>query len=483
MPYSPELIAKIRRLHFHEHYTIHGVSKVVELHRDTVKRILYGDDTPEGGGGRIKLTDQFIPLIEEHLNQYPSIRSTALMRTLKARGYAGSYNSLIRAVRPLRKKVKKTFKPMQVFQGEQGQVDWAHFGSIEVSGGERKLYLFVMVLSWSRAIFARFTFDQKTDSFLRLHEEAFSFFGGNPRHILYDNLKSAVQERYRDKIRFNPQLVEFSGFYGYQPRACKPFSGNEKGRVERAIRYIRDSFFSGFRITTLEQVNEELRLWLDVVANNRQWPDNKQRLVSEVMAEEKQFLLSPAAKRINPRYSARLRSNKCSLVRFDLNDYSIPWEYTQDVITVAADDFMVSFTHEGKIIAEHQRSWNRGERITKEEHWQEKEHHGQHTADELLTRFPELDEFFRILVDRGEPLRSLKKHMQEIRGLYGDQLFRQALRIARKQSMHHPSQITRIIVGLERAGGKARMPVNLGNRRDLTEMNITSHNLETYDNL
>jgi transposase len=483
MPYSPELIARIRRLHFYEHYTIHAVAQVVGFHRDTVKRILYGDGSPNSSHRRIQIVDQFLPVIEEHLNQYPSIRSTALIRILRERGYKGSYSSLLRAVRPIRKKVKRTFRPMQVFQGEQGQVDWAHFGNLDVRGGERKVYLFVMVLSWSRALFAKFTFDQKTDSFLRLHEEAFTYFGGNPRHILYDNLKSAVLERYQDKIRFNPQLVEFSGCYGYQPRACRPFAGNQKGRVERAIRYIRDNFFSGYSMTDIEKANEDIRTWLDTEANNRQWPDNKQRNIGEVWEEEKQFLISPIEKKISPRLSSNLRSNKCSLVRFDLNDYSIPWEYTREIVTAEADDFTVVFYHQGKKIAEHNRSWSRGERITKDEHWQDKERQGLHNADSLLLRFPDLDEIYRTLVDRGESLRTLKRHMQEIRNLYGDRLFQQALRIAKKRTMYHPSQITRIIVGLEKANSHTpRSAVQL-NRKELAEMEIRSHELETYDNL
>lgn len=481
MTYSPELTAKIRRLHFHEHYTINAVSQVVSLHRDTVRRILYGDDSPESPERRPRITDQFLSVIEEHLEQYPSIRSTALLRILKDRGYCGSYQSLRRTVMPIKKRVRKSFRPMEVFKGEQGQVDWAHFGSIDVRCGRRKIYLFVMVLSWSRTMFARFTFDQKTDSFLRMHEEAFRYFGGCPRKILYDNLKSAVLERFRDKIRYNPQLLEFSGHYGFEPKACKPYAGNQKGRVERSIRYVRDNFASGYTISTLPQANEDLELWLNEVANCRQWTDNKLQTIQEVWDEEKKFLIPLRGPQISPRFSAELRSDKCSLVRFDLNDYSIPWEYTREIISLEADDFKVFFSHQGLKIAEHDRSWSRGERITNPNHWQEKERNGLNNSDELLNKFPDLDAFFRILIDRGESLRTIKKQMTEIYQLYGESVFLTALQKSKEQDKYHPSQIAGIAVEL--GANHTKIPVQFGKRKDLAEFEVSSHSLDTYDNL
>ncbi len=483
MAYSPELMAKIRRLHFYEHYTVHAVSKIVGLHRDTVKRILYGDDEIPESKNRVRITDAYLPVIEQHLEQYPSIRSTALLKIIKDRGYTGSYQTLLRVVRPLKKKIKRSFKPMQAFPGEQGQVDWAHFGSLKVKGGERKLYLFVMVLSWSRALFARFSFDQKTDSFLRLHEQAFRYFGGSPRSLLYDNLKSAVLERYRDKIKFNPQLIEFSGFYGFEPKPCRPYAGNEKGRVERAIRYIRDSFASGYTISDIDQANEDLKEWLNDTADERPWPDNKQRSVRDVWQEEKGYLLDLADRNVSPKHALEVRSSKTSLVRFDLNDYSIPWQYTREVVSLEADDLFVSFYKNAELIAQHPRSWGRGERLINREHWQDRPNKPLHVMDHFIGQFPELDEFYRVEMDRGESLAQVKNKMLEMNRLYGDELFRKALRIARKKEMHHPSQVMKILVGLENAGQKVPTPLNLAKRQDIEDLDIKSHDLETYDNL
>ena len=128
--------------------------------------------------------------------------------------------------------------------GEQAQVDWGHFGHLRIGRARRPLMAFVMVLSHSRQIFLRFCLDARMESFLRGHVGAFTAWGGVPRVLLYDNLKSAVLERRGDAIRFHPTLLTFAGHYRYEPRPVAVARGNEKGRFERAIRYVRDGFFA-----------------------------------------------------------------------------------------------------------------------------------------------------------------------------------------------------------------------------------------------
>ena len=120
--------------------------------------------------------------------------------------------------------------------GEQAQVDWGHFGHLEIGRARRPLMAFVMVLSHSRQIFLRFFLDARMENFLRGHVAAFTAWRGVPRVLLYDNLKSAVLERRGDAIRFHPTLLGFAGQYRYEPRPVAVARGNEKGRVERAIR-------------------------------------------------------------------------------------------------------------------------------------------------------------------------------------------------------------------------------------------------------
>src|SRR3954466_1063992 len=131
------------------------------------------------------------------------------------------------------------------------------------------------------------------ENFLRGHVRAFQDWSGAPRVILYDNLKSAVLERRGDQIHFNPQLLELAAHYHFAPRPCQVRAGNQKGRVERAIRYVRDSFWAGRIFTTLAECNRQAWLWRDQVAHLRRWPGGDTRTVEEVFSEERPRLLRP----------------------------------------------------------------------------------------------------------------------------------------------------------------------------------------------
>ena len=142
-----------------------------------------------------------------------------------------------------------------------------------VGRAKRALSCFVMTLSWSRALYLEFFFDQTMENFLRGHVRAFESFQGSARVLLYDNLKSAVLERHGNLVHFNPRLLEMAGHYHFEPRPCQVRAGNQKGRVERAIRFVRDSFWAARRFTTLEECNRQALQWRDEVAHQRPWPD------------------------------------------------------------------------------------------------------------------------------------------------------------------------------------------------------------------
>ena len=484
MAYSQELIAKVRRLHFYEHYTIHAVSQTVKLHRDTVRRILYGDMEASDGKMSISILDPYKEVIDSHLEQYPSIRATKIYQLLVDRGYKGSISTVRRFVRGRRKKRGRGYRPLSFFAGEQAQVDWAHFGSLKVAGGERKLYLFVMVLSYSRAIYAEFTFDSKTDSFLRLHERAFIYFGGVPRKLLYDNLKSAVAERCGNTIRYNQFLLEFSGFYGFVPAACQPYSGNQKGRVERAIRYIRESFFEGYTPEHIQEANRDLKKWLNKTANKRPWPDGKESCVSKRWKEEKAFLQTPTHSHgFKAKYSQTVKSSKHGLIRFDLNDYSIPMKYQRLALTLEADDEQVYIFSNEKLIANHYRSWERGQRVLNRDHWQQNvdEKKQQFRFDQILHEVPQLESNLRILVERGEQKAAICRQFNALRKLFGDEMFCRALSIAQESEKYHPEQLKRTLKSLEAKGNKPTVPFEIKNKPELSKFDVKSHSLDIYD--
>jgi transposase len=251
-----EVYARIRRLFFGEHWKIGTITAQLGVHPEAVRRVIDADafNSKRPGSTQASLAAPYRDFIQEQLDLYPTLRATRVQGMIKGRGYKGGYAPVRRLVKLLRPAGAGTaYLRLHTLPGEQAQVDWGHFGYLHIGQVKRNLSCFVMVLAHSRAVYARFFLDQTLSSFLMGHVLAFEALGGAPRQILYDNLKAAVLERNGDFIRYNPQLLELCAHYHFQPRACAPRRGNEKGKVERKIQDVRHSFFAGRSLSTLEQ--------------------------------------------------------------------------------------------------------------------------------------------------------------------------------------------------------------------------------------
>jgi transposase len=207
--------------------------------------LAHDTQTVRRGTCRASALDPYLPLVRDTLAQYPRLRATRLFEMVRARGYTGSVVQLRRILRTIRPAASPTlYRRLTTLMGEEAQVDWGAFGAIRIGHGVRPLSGFVMVLSYSRALFALFTLDQTLESFLRGHVEAFGAFHGVARTLVYDNLRSAVLERAGTAIRFHPRLLELAGHYHFAPRPCTPGRANEKGKIGRQIHYLRQAFFA-----------------------------------------------------------------------------------------------------------------------------------------------------------------------------------------------------------------------------------------------
>jgi transposase len=260
---TPEVRAEIRRLFYAEHFAVNTIVETLGIHRDAVNGAIGNHRFVASPAIRRSQLDPYVSFIKDTLEKHPKIRSSRLLLMLKDRGYQGSVQQLRRVVRKIRPAQATAYLALTTLPGEQGQVDWASFGTLQVGRAQRKLSCFVMVLSYSRRVFARFTFDQTLASFLAGHVDAFRDHQGVPRVLLYDNLKTAVLERVGRAIRFHPALLELAGHYHFRPEPCTVAAGWEKGRVERAIQYIRTSFADARHYRDLDDANRQLRKWLD----------------------------------------------------------------------------------------------------------------------------------------------------------------------------------------------------------------------------
>ena len=252
-------ISEIARLTGHDRKTI----------RAAVRQPLLPAPRPARPRRASKLAP-YVPYLERRLAD-GVLNAHKLYLEIAGQGYAGKETLVRTFVQPFRaaRRAQATVR-FETEPGEQAQVDWAHFGTIEHRGRAQRLYAFVMTLGWSRAMYLEFTTSLESVWFLRCHLHAFHYFGGVPRQVLHDNLKTAVLDRGADgAVHWQPQYLDFADYYGFAPRACRPYRAQTKGKVERGIRYVRGNFWVGLRYGDLPDLNRRAREWADTVANVR----------------------------------------------------------------------------------------------------------------------------------------------------------------------------------------------------------------------
>ena len=486
-----ELDAEIRRLHFAEHWKVGTIASNLGVHPDAVRRALrLNERKPPAQRPRPRMIDPFLPMVRETLERYPRLRATNIHAMLRERGFTGSARQVRRAVRELRPRRAEAFLRLRAFPGEEGQADWADFGSIPVGRGQRRLSAFVMTLSYSRALYVEFFLDQKTENFLFGHQRAFEHFGGVPRAVRIDNLRSAVLERRGPEVRFHPRYLELAGWYHFQPRPCRPARGNEKGRVERAIGFLRESFFAGRSVTTVADLNRAVRRWCDEVAARRPWPDDSQRTVQSAFEEEQPRLLALPEHPLQIAHQCMVVSDKTIYVRFDSNDYSIHPSVVGKDLSLIATDTLIRLLDGSVEIARHARSWDRGERITDPAHTkavldQKSRGTGHSSRTPLEIVVPEATAFVdAAFADGQHGTVAILTRLSNLLSLYGSAALATALREALSRGTPTLSSVDYLIEQQRRIARRIPpLPVDLGERPDLAALHVRPHALDDYDQL
>lgn len=486
-----ELDAEIRRLHFAEHWKAGTIASNLGVHPDAVRRALrLGERKRPAQRLRPRMIDPFVPMVRETLERYPRLRATNIHAMLRERGFTGSARQVRRAVRELRPRRAEAFLRLRAFPGEEGQADWADFGSIPVGRGQRRLSAFVMTLSYSRALYVEFFLDQKTENFLFGHQRAFEHFGGVPRAVRIDNLRSAVLERRGPEVRFHPRYLELAGWYHFQPRPCRPARGNEKGRVERSIGFLRESFFAGRSVTTVADLNRAVRRWCDEVAARRPWPDDSQRTVQSAFEEEQPRLLALPEHPLQIAHRCMVVSDKTIYVRFDNNDYSIHPSVVGKDLSLIATDTLIRLLDGSVEIARHARSWDRGERVTDPAHakavLEQKSLGAGHSArTPLEIVVPEATAFVdAAFADGQHGTAAILTRLSNLLSLYGSSALAAALREALSRDTPTLASVDYLIEQQRRAARRnPPLPVDLADRPDLAALHVRPHALVDYDQL
>ena len=490
---TPEQRTKIRRLFYAEHWRVGTIATELGVHHDAVRAAIEADRfqvrAPRVRGSQLDPYKQFITTT---LEKYPRLRATRLHQMVAARGFAGSVRQVRRYVRTVRpSRSREAFMRLNTLPGEQAQVDWGHFGKLEVGRARRSLSCFVMVLSHSRAMYAVFSFDQTISSFLRGHVRAFQSFGGVPREILYDNLKTVVVERDGQHVRFHPSILDLAGHYHFAPKPCAPYRPNEKGKVERAIQYIRHSFFAARQLDGIDRLNDEVERWIDEVADARIRPRDPDRNTVRAAAQHERTMLLPLPEHPFPCDLVKpTSSGKTPYIRFDLNDYSIPHTHVRRAVTLVASDDEVRVLADGnEVIARHKRSWSRGEVLESDDHLEglaKTKRAGRALAgrDRLRHHCPSAEAFIEAIAKRDQPVRPQTAHLNRLLDRYGAEDLERALVAALTSGAVSAASVAHVLDQQTTARGEAPplQPLQSTDPR-VRDLRIQAHDLSPYDAL
>jgi transposase len=486
MKSTPELEAEMLRLHYAEHWPVGTIATQLSAHPDQVRRVLGLTDRRASSQMRTRLVDPYRPFIDEQLSRYPKLRATRLYDMLRDRGYPGSVRTLRDFVATVRPRPRRApYLLTETLPGEQAQVDWAFVGKLAVPGGERALWLFVMVLGHSRAMWGEFVLDLSVHSLCRSLVRGAAAFGGVPRQWLFDNPKTVVLERVGPVARFHPTLISLCAAMRVEPKLCAVRKPEHKGKVERAIRYLRDRFLAGRTITGVDDGNRALARFIDDIAHRRPHPTIAQRTVGDVFADERPRLLAlpdplPETARVEP-----IQIDRQAFVRIDTNRYSVPTDHAEKIRTLVVDDRVVRIVDGQTVIAQHARVWGRRQVIEIAEHRaalvaERRAARELKGRDRLRAVVPTFDRIVERWGKSGSALGRRVSHAIKLLELYGDHVFAAA---AADIDVRGLADVGALAIACEhrRKDKKRPVPIELVLPDHLVDADVIPHDLESYD--
>ena len=438
----------IRRAYFVDEWSIRKISREMHHCRRTIRKVLQDAEPPPYTLRKPRTAPVLGPYkskIEQLLAENERLprkqRYTAckIFQEIQKDGYQGSEGSVRRYVAQLRDKHRKpkAYLPLEFNPGEAAQVDWGEAEAV-IAGKRFKVQLFVMRLNHSRARFVMAFPFQKQEAFLEGHIQAFHFFGGVPKNITYDNLKTAVFRVLEGGNRQEQQaFITFRSYYLFESRYCTPGQGHQKGGVENDVGYTRRNFLVPIPVVdTFEELNEGLRQ--SCLQDTQRRMRGQSQSIAELWDTEKPHLLPLPPADYQACHSRPVKANPYSQVVFETNRYSVPVQYASRQLVLRAYPFQVEILALDQVIATHPRCFGREKDVLNPLHyldllverpgafehaiplrrWREKWPKVYETLlEELRTRWPEgrgVREFLFILkLHREYPAKEVEQAIQE----------------------------------------------------------------------
>ena len=475
---------QIKDLHDQQGLNAAQIAGVLSLDPRTVAYWLRQERfRPRKSGPRTSKLDPFKPQIVQMLEKYPYSAAQVLQR-LRAQGFAGGYSTVKAYVRTVRPTRQPAFLKLAFAPGECAQADWGSFGAVRVGHTSRRLSFFVMVLCYSRLMYVEFTVSQTMEHFLACHQHAFEFFGGVPHSVMVDNLKSAVLKRALGEAPVvNPKYADFAKHHGFRIVPCNVGKGNEKGRVENGVGYVKKNFLAGLEIADFSMLAPATTHWLNTVANVRVHGETRKPPV-ELWHSEKPSLHPLSLHPFDIATVSQVRASRQFRITLDTNRYSVPASLAGQALTLKTYPDRLCLYHHNQLVARHPRSYDRHGDFEDPDHpkpllAQRKKARDHQLFLRFLTLSPQAELYYRQLEQRRlNPHHHVRK-IVALSDIYSPEAVARALADALEYGAFAADYIANLLEQRARFTPQ-ESPLHLTRREDLLDLRLQPPDLSVY---
>jgi transposase len=475
---------QIKDLHDHQGLKVAQIAPTLGLDPRTVAYWLRQERfRPRKSSPRASKLAPFKPQMVQMLEKYPYSAAQVFQR-LRAQGFDGGYSIVKAYVRTVRPKRQPAFLKLAFAPGECAQADWGSFGSVRVGQTSRRLSFFVMVLCYSRQMYVEFTLSQTLEHFLACHQHAFEGFGGVPHSVMVDNLKSAVLTRPLGEAPvFNPKYAAFAEHYGFRIVPCNVGKGNEKGRGENGVGYVKKNFLAGLDIADFSVLAPAVKHWLDTVANVRLHGETRKPPL-ELWQSEKPYLSPLPLHPFDIATVSQVRASRQFRITLDTNRYSVPAHLAGQALTLKTYPDRLCLYHQNQLVARHARSYDRHGDFEDPDHPKPLLEQRKKARDhQLFMRFLALSTQAELYYQQLEQRRlNPHHHVRKIVALsdiYGQEAVARALADALEYQAFAADYIANLVEQRARFTPEAS-PLHLTRRADLLDLHLQPPDLSLY---
>jgi transposase len=480
-----EIFCQIRDHLIRQRLTVAQTARALGLDPRTVAKWARVEQfRPRPGVPRTSKLDAYKGQVVRWLDTHPYSAQQIFQRLCEA-GYDGGITTVRDYVQRIRPRRQEAFLKLNFAAGECAQVDWGAYGTIAVGSTRRRLSFFLMVLCYSRRMYLQFTVSQTMEFFLACHENAFIAFGGVPSRIMVDNLKSAVLQHLVGAAPvFNPKYLDFSRHWGFEISPCNVRSGNEKGRVENGVGYVKKNFLAGLELPDFAAMQPAATLWVDTVADVRVHESTHQRPIDR-FEDERAHL-----RRLNPAgfdlaRVCTVRATKQFRVPLDSNHYTVPSRYAGQRLTLKAYADRVCIYDADQLLARHPRSMDRHQDIEDPDHerqllTQRKSAREQRLLVNFLALSPRAQAYLEGLEAKRVNARGHLRKILALAELHGKEAVARALDDGLELQAFSAEYIANILAARRRIGPEPAA-LQLTRRADLLELELPEPDLSIYD--